>query len=359
MGDLAKKLAMLSSVNSDGLDNPMCEDTPTSQIEEPNDDYEEQEPGFEHTFSFLNGIDEECGRKGKGKRKLSFVDKLINQNAQLQSFSADAMADSLDSYLDDMDEGDVELRDSLVSMGRKYHRDTSVTGKSSEISKAYASAEKKLRAIHTELGEDKAAIQKDIDQMRLARSRNFKALSEMIETRTSMHKAQVDIIKELNRMRKDEWELKQKEAKAAQEAAGDANSVSSNTLRSLFSLGRGSMVDAMGGYETISGATTEDSDGKPVFSSFSENTVDMDELDPIDDPNFDDRFLEFEDLGVQLILLIDEDEHVLDVTAEDKNGNTVYNYPMPTDYMNLNYDINRRMMTATDDYHRNYKVRIV
>lgn len=359
MSDLAKKLAQLSSSNSDGLDNPMCEDASqeTEAWDAPKDidPWDQEDP--DKKFSFLASIDESYGKRGKNKRKNGFVDDLMRRNTNLQNFSADRLADSLDSYLDELDEGDAELRDSLISMGRKYHRDTSATGKPSEISKAYASAEKRLRALHAEIADDKAALQKDIDQMRLARSRNHKALSELIEAKNSMHNAQLSIIKEINHMRKDEFDLKQKEAKIAREEGGEDGSVSSNTLRSLFSIGRGSMVDAMGGYEAISGARTNSSNNA---NAYDDEPPDLEEdSSRADDDNFDDRFLEFEELGVQLVVLIDEDEHVVDVIAEDKNGNSVYNYPMPTDYMNLNYNINRRMMTATDDYHRNYKVRVI
>ena len=96
--------------------------------------------------------------------------------------SAD-MIDEFESFLDDnsmfdSEESD-ELRNGLVSMGRKYARDTGISSDNSEIAKAFSSSEKRLNDLLTEISRDKLNIQKDIDQLRsMTRGKNFKALSD-------------------------------------------------------------------------------------------------------------------------------------------------------------------------------------
>lgn len=261
------------------------------------------------------------------------------------------MIDAFDGYLDDLDEDDEELRDSIISLGRKYHRETSSNAQNSEITKAFTAREKRLLGLYNEISDDKASIQKDIDQMRLARTRNFKALSDMIAAKNQMHSAQVTIEKELNSMTKTQFDLKAKEAAAKKDEAGENGSINSNAIKSLFGLGRGNMVSAMGGYSNISGASDYEDDDTPEKHGIT------DEVN--DDENVDERFLAYEGMGVEYILLLDEENKMQDIIAEDQNGNLVPDYPMPTDYQSLNFNINQKLMSATDDYHRTYKIRYV
>jgi len=351
---LADKLAFLSSSNSDGLDNPMYEDPSLSQ-----DGEAESTPSHDISqdgFRDILGPDDGSGRKGKKRHKKNFLEDLVERHDALEEFTSSNAADELDTYLDDLDEDDAELRDSLVSLGRKYHRDSSATGSTSEISKSYAAAEKKLRSLYKEIDDDKVSLQRDIDQMRLARSRNFKALSDMIEAKNTQHNIQLSILDKINRLRKDEYDIKFKEAARAKEEGVGANEVNGGAIRSLFSLGRRDMVSAMGGYEGISGATTEDDEGNPVFHSGEDAPEDH----GIEDSNEDgDKFLEFESLGVEYVLLIDEDENIQGLLAESADGEIIPDYPMPTNFSELTFNINKKMGVATDDYHRNYKLRVV
>lgn len=355
---LADKLAFLSSGNSDGLDNPMYEETQNSDFPEPIPKVlpVENEVSHEEIFSDILG-DDSYGRKGKKGKKKNFLSDLVEKHDTLSAFSADVLADSLDGYLDELDEFDSELKDSLISLGRKYHRDTSSSAKASEMSKSYAAAEKRYRALYKEIDDDKVSIQKDIDQMRLARTRNFKALSDLIEAKNTQHNLQVSILEKINRMRKDEYELRMKEAAQAKENGEGANEINGGAIRSLFSLGRSDMVSAMGGYEGISGAVTEDSDGKPVYHGY-EDTPESHGLE-FDEDSDGDRFLQFEDCHPEWILLIDENENVQGVIAEGSDGEILPDYPIPENLKELNFNINKKLGSATDDYHRTYKVRVV
>lgn len=355
---LADKLAFLSSGNPDGLDNPMYEESDSSTTSEPvpRSNLSDDDSSHEEVFSEILG-DDSFGRKGKKHKKKDFFADLVEKHDTLTNFSSDILADSLDGYLDELDEFDSELRDSLISLGRKYHRDTSTTAKSSEISKTYAAAEKRYRALYKEIDDDKVSIQKDIDQMRLARTRNFKALSDLIEAKNTQHNLQVSILEKINRMRKDEYELHMKEAAQAKENGEGANEVNGSAIRSLFSLGRSDMVSAMGGYEGISGAVTEDKDGNPVYQGY-EDSPEAHGLE-FDEDTDGDRFLQFEDCHPEWILLIDEDENVQGVIAEGSDGEILPDYPIPDNLNELNFNINKKLGTATDDYHRTYKVRVV
>lgn len=343
MSDLAKRLASLSSMNLDGLDNPMCQDdespsspntaTPTSN------------------YSFLTGVEE--SRRGRKKRDV--LGDLEERAKQMRALSADAMADSLDEYLDDMSEDDIELRESLIGLGRKYHRDTAtVSGQTSEITKRFNESSQKLRALYSEIADDRAAIQKDIDQMRLARTRNHKALADLISAKGSYYSTQLQIRKELNAMTKAEYDLLDKERQRNKEEAGAASVDTSSAIRNLFSIGRKDMVASMGGYENISGAT-ENSTVSVASDDDDHGLVDLGEEDDDEDGEV---FLRYEGMGVEYILLVDSDKKVQGIIAEDKNGDIVPDYPIP-EYSNLSFNINSGLGTATDDYHRSYRVREV
>ena len=78
-----------------------------------------------------------------------------------------SMIDEFESFLDDdsmfdSEESD-ELRNGLVSMGRKYARDTGISSENSEITKTFSDSEKKLKSLYDEISKDKINIQKDID----------------------------------------------------------------------------------------------------------------------------------------------------------------------------------------------------
>ena len=347
MSSLVNKLAKLSAIdNSDGLDNPMCSDPAEESID--------NDIGFQddQVLQIIYLPDE--GVRGKKKNRLSDI---MQRNKVLDTYVGDMMAEALDSYLDDLGEDDVELRDSLIGIGRKYHRDTTASAGTSEISKTYSAAEKNFRNLFTEIAADRQQIQKDIDQMRLARTRNHKALADLVATKKGYYDTQVSILKEINSMHKTAFDLKAKEAAAAKAQEETGSNLSTNTLKSLFSIGRGNMVSALGGYESISGATVEDSDGNATQRDYGD-TPEQHDLG-IETDSDGDMFLDYEDAGVEYILLVDENDVVQDVLAEDNEGNVIPNYPMPTDYMNLKYNIDKKTMLATDEYHRNYKVRVV
>lgn len=271
------------------------------------------------------------------------------------------MIGEFEGYLDDEyifnDEESEELRNGLISMGRKYARDTGVTAEQSEIAKTFSGSEKKLKDLYDELSRDKMNIQKDIDQLRaMTRGKNYKALSDLNSAKTSYHSTQLQAIKEMNAIKKTEFEMKMKE-KAAKLATstGGGDDISTNTIRSLFGAGRNDLVNATGGYSKVSGALhstimesnyelTDDEIEEKYFSNDTEEVTDG------------DKFLEYEGLGVEYTLLVDDTDSPVEVVAKDREGNVIPDYPMPTNVEQLNFNINMTTQSAEDDLHRKYNV---
>ena len=275
--------------------------------------------------------------------------------------SAD-MIDEFESFLDDnsmfdSEESD-ELRNGLVSMGRKYARDTGISSDNSEIAKAFSSSEKRLNDLLTEISRDKLNIQKDIDQLRsMTRGKNFKALSDLNSAKTSFHTTQLQAIKELNAIKKAEFDMRMKERAAKMASGGDASSdISTTTIRSLFGAGRNDIVNAAGGYSKVSGAI-----GNTIGEIYNTDMTD----DEIEDKYFadekeeetdGDKFLEYEGRGVEYTLLVDDDNSPIEVVAKDRDGNVIPDYPMPSNVEQLQFNINMTTQSAEDELHRKYRV---
>ena len=275
--------------------------------------------------------------------------------------SAD-MIDEFESFLDDnsmfdSEESD-ELRNGLVSMGRKYARDTGISSDNSEIAKAFSSSEKRLNDLLTEISRDKINIQKDIDQLRsMTRGKNFKALSDLNSAKTSFHTTQLQAIKELNAIKKAEFDMRMKERAAKMASGGDASSdISTTTIRSLFGAGRNDIVNAAGGYSKVSGAI-----GNTIGEIYNTDMTD----DEIEDKYFadekeeetdGDKFLEYEGRGVEYTLLVDDDNSPIEVVAKDRDGNVIPDYPMPSNVEQLQFNINMTTQSAEDELHRKYRV---
>ena len=275
--------------------------------------------------------------------------------------SAD-MIDEFESFLDDnsmfdSEESD-ELRNGLVSMGRKYARDTGISSDNSEIAKAFSSSEKRLNDLLTEISRDKLNIQKDIDQLRsMTRGKNFKALSDLNSAKTSFHTTQLQAIKELNAIKKAEFDMRMKERAAKMASGGDASSdISTTTIRSLFGAGRNDIVNAAGGYSKVSCAI-----GNTIGEIYNTDMTD----DEIEDKYFadekeeetdGDKFLEYEGRGVEYTLLVDDDNSPIEVVAKDRDGNVIPDYPMPSNVDQLQFNINMTTQSAEDELHRKYRV---
>ena len=273
-----------------------------------------------------------------------------------------SMIDEFESFLDDdsmfdSEESD-ELRNGLVSMGRKYARDTGISSENSEITKTFSDSEKKLKSLYDEISKDKVNIQKDIDQLRsLTRGKNYKALSDLNSAKTSFHTTQLQAIKEMNAIKKAQFEMRMKERAAKMASGGDGSEdISTNTIRSLFGAGRNDIVNAAGGYSKVSGAigsTISDSFQSDLSDEEIEEKYFANEPDEVTDG---DKFLEYEGQGVEYTLLVDDDNSPIEVVAKDREGHVIPDYPMPSNVDQLQFNINMTTQSAEDELHRKYRV---
>ncbi len=69
-----------------------------------------------------------------------------------------------------------------------------------------------------------------------------------------------------------------------------------------------------------------------------------------------DKFLEYEGLGVEYTLLVDDDNSPIEVVAKDRDGNVIPDYPMPSNVEQLQFNINMTTQSAEDELHRKYRV---
>lgn len=315
------------------------------------------------TYEYLFG-DLEDDDRPKERRQM---DKIVENTRRLVQSAELASAEDFDNFLDDESifsaEEDAEMRNNLISLGRKYARDSASSKESSEISKTFADSEKRLKSLYEELDRDKGSLQKDIERMRVP-GRGGKNLSELVSVKNSMQSTQLAIVKEINNLRKNIYDMRQKEAmrKEAENAGG--SDINANTLQSIFSSSRSGLVNSMGGYSGISGARNDNDDSYSVIVS---DDMDDEEIQKryfndssnLDSSNNDDgrKFLEYEDRNVEYVLLVDEDNKVQGVIAEDRDGILIPDYPLPNNIEDLSFEIDNTSKMATDNLHRNYHVR--
>lgn len=294
--------------------------------------------------------------------KSSDAEKITKMTDRLLSDATLMDVYEFDSYLDDTEtlglEEDIDMKNHLISMGRKYARESATSKENSEITKAFADSDKRLKELYNEVDKDKNAIQKDIDRMRVP-GRGGKSLSDLISVKKGMHDTQLSIIKEINQMKKSMYELKAKEAarKAAENTGG--NDISPNTLQSIFSSAKSKLISSIGGYQEVSGAGIESDD-----DSYSFVTDDMND-DEIQRKYFandaqdsdGDKFLQYEDRGVEYVVVMDSDDNVSEIYAEDRDGIRIPDYPLPNNIEDLKFEIDPIAHTAVDSMHRNYKLK--
>lgn len=286
----------------------------------------------------------------------------IAEDTQRLIQSADLIqADEFDQFLTEgfSAEEDAEMRNHLIGLGRKYARDSAQSKESSEISRTFADSEKRLKALYDEIESDKQAIEKDIARMRVP-GRGGKVLSDLIAVKKELLTTQVQIIDKTNAMRKTVFELRAKEAAKKEAAEAGNNDINSNMLQGIFSSARSSVVESMGGYSGISGSRDEDDDLSYYNDDVSDEEIQQKYFSANQGGSSDgDKFMEYEGRGVEYILLIDSEEHVQGVIAEDRDGILIPDYPMPSSIDQLSFTFDHIAKTASDNMHRNYKIRLV
>jgi hypothetical protein len=305
--------------------------------------------------------DDDDEYRPKKSKPDKFAKVMSQGNDMIDRFMDEDFIDDFDGFIGNflLDDEDVELRRNLLRYGRKYARETKVSGETSEINKAYSESEKLLSELLDEINEDKKSVQTDINNMRMMRTRNYKALSDLIEAKSQFHNTALSAIKEMNSMKKAQFELQMKVDKTKKEESDDG-SASNRAIQQLFGIGRDNIMGSLGGYEGVSGASEAGMYDDDNYSS----GIDEDEIiqkkyfssDEDDVETDGDKFLKYEGRGVHYILLYDDDGSK-EIIAEDKDGNIVPDYPLPSNPDDLDFNISESTGTATDNLANNYELR--
>ena len=289
------------------------------------------------------------------KKKKQSLDTTAGLKAALDEITSDA--DKFDFVLDDLsdDDQDLELRQELTGLGRMYARDHSGGGDESELTKAFANQESQLKELYNNINKDTAAIQSEIDEMRMARiGRNYQRMTEMMSTKTTLHSTKLAVIKEMSNIQKTKFDIRAKSEKGKTE--GDQSAYTNNIMQSIMGIGHGALLDSVGGRDNSAGSTSEDG-GYNTVNSY-ENSEEYGEtiynqvLGDQDDTD-GDIFIKYENVQVEMVLEDYGDRYVS--YAVDENGNTLHDYPMPELDENEKFEINERNGTAIDSCQRRYK----
>lgn len=331
------------------------------------DDFESpfSQPGSSKRSSDLEKLgkreDSEDDYSYKKKKKSSF-ESLLDQTKELESYAGgDAAIDAFDVFLSEyaLDDEDYELRQSLISQGRKYSRETKTSKESSEIAKTFSGNEKLIQDIIDSANADIESISRDINQMRAMRTgRNTKLLSDMCITKKDLYGVLLSAVKESNNMKTKMIELQAKanKEKAAEGAGGDADGLVTRAIGSLIGGGKGNALSIVGGYAGVSGAKGADEDYLDTYDLDDESEEYADQESQVDEAEEGRKYLKYEGMGVQLIATQYQDGS-MHVTAEDRDGNIIEDYPLPPNADHQNFAINEKLGTATDDCYRRYVFR--
>lgn len=299
----------------------------------------------------------------KKKKKKKDINDILDESEEfIKEIQDDDFDYDFESYIEDSlsIEEDEELKSNLIGLGRKYARSHAIGEDESEVSKAFAPQEKELNNLLNDVTKDKNDIQDDINKMRSTNyGSNRKTLAEMVDKKTQLHRAELDIIKEKNNIKKIKFDiLNKKNANKSNDPEMDTSFQSSKIIQDILGGNHNVLLDSVGGRESIAGCrnnyngdpdefvdSIEESDEyiqKKYFSNKSETDA--------------DKFIEYENDDVKYILLIDSENNKT-IMAENKYGDIVPDYPLPSNINELKFEINKDSGTATDQLNRTYEVR--
>lgn len=269
------------------------------------------------------------------------LDKLTIDNG----ISVDDIFDSIE-----LNDQNANVRSALIGMGRKYARSHEVSDEDNEVARSFSPQELKLDDLYNEVSSDIVQIEKDLTEMRAMRTgRNTQRMNELITAKAQYHNLRLSILKEQSSIKKTQYDIKAKVDREKGQGIDDGL-VSSSIIQSVFGMGHDTLLDSVGGRAASSGASNGN-----IQEQTYDSYVEVDETE-YDGDSDGDKFIKYENAGVDLVL-----EEAVDgsrrIYAEDKDGNPIPDYPLPTNLESLTFDINHRAGVATDQLQRNYKYR--
>lgn len=288
----------------------------------------------------------------KSKRKKELVPETVSDEDFFKSVNEilNSSSSSFDESLDDLFahiSEDDELSNSLIAQGRKYARDHGASSESGEIHNAFDPQIRMLEKFVQEVDADAKGAQRDIDSLRMARTRNTKSLADLISAKSSIRSSQLSAIKEISALRKNMIDLEMK-AKAAKAADNAAESEAAFAVQKLLS---SDYSDDPIDHTQISGAQHSNS-AYPEYE-YSDEIVDAKYFNDDEEESEGDKYIKYEDRNVELHLQIDADGNE-SIVPIDKNGVVVSDYPLPPDVNELRFVVHDDLGIATDQLNREY-----
>ena len=269
------------------------------------------------------------------------ISSLIETADENDVLEADSIFDSITES-----DSDIELRNTLISLGRKYAHEGG-SKEASDLQAQFIPQESSLKKLIADLDRDIESVGKDIDNMRLSRTRNTKAMSDMISAQSSLYSTKLSAIKEQSNIKKTVADLKMKmEAKTADQS--DASLTATRAIQELFSGGTGADSVSINSDELSSSKEPEISDEERIKDIFG----DREETEG-------DVYLKYEGKNVRIYCQIDQETGEKHLIAKDGDGNIIPEYPLPNHADELIFTIHDDLGTVTDNLGRDYLLEYV
>ena len=298
----------------------------------------------DHKYEELDEIDEDASGI-----KLDDVTTILGDDDEYDA-TFDALIET--AFIEDED---VSFRNSLIAMGRRYAiQGLEGNPDTSEVTQAFTRQERAIDDLVAEIDKDTVAVNRDIEQMRMSRTKNYKAMADLISARVSFANVKLSAIKELNNIQKTKFDIKSKMDKSAGGGDDGGGMTAAQTIQRLFSVGRKNMVAAVD-YDTLS--SEEASYGDDDENANRAMTIIHDEA-PLPPASTDgEKFIEHEGEGVEYVLDIDSESDQKQIYAVNKHGDVIPDYPLPSNQEQLSFQINELAGEATDQLQRRYRLR--
>ena len=310
-------------------------------------------------FMFFNTSNSNASKRKRNPEDTWFDE---DDNMSLQDMMKSLKDDISDDFIldDDFDalfdpnNDDTALENNLIAQGRAYARKNGVDPELGEIEKAFAPQQKALRDLIADIDTDSKGVQRDIDGLRMSRTRNTKSLADLVSAKGSLTNIRLSAIKELSSIQKTIIDTNMKlKASDKMNAVGDDSEAAFAVQKLLSS---SNIMDSVGGLTGVSGAFHDGENPNSHNSTMGYLQSDDDEMEAKyanEEDTEGDKYIKYENSGVKLHLQVYPDGSQA-VVAIDKDGNEVPDYPLPPNVENLKFNIHDDLGTASDHANREY-----
>lgn len=311
-------------------------------------------------FMFFNTSNSNASKRKRNPEDTWFdEDDNMSLQDMMKSLKDDDISDDfiLDDDFDalfDPNNDDIALENNLIAQGRAYARKNGVDPELGEIEKAFAPQQKALRDLIADIDTDSKGVQRDIDGLRMSRTRNTKSLADLVSAKGSLTNIRLSAIKELSSIQKTIIDTNMKlKASDKMNAVGDDSEAAFAVQKLLSS---SNIMDSVGGLTGVSGAFHDGENPNSHNSTMGYLQSDDDEMEAKyanEEDTEGDKYIKYENSGVKLHLQVYPDGGQA-VVAIDKDGNEVPDYPLPPNVENLKFNIHDDLGTASDHANREY-----